>query len=141
MINYNGTLTANTTELLDITNRGFNYGDAIFETVKMSNGKLLFWEDHYFRLMASMRIMRMEIPMNFTLEFFEEEIHKFFSSSAALTSARIKIVVYRKGSGLYTPDINDIGYLITLKPLENAMYELNTDSYLVDLYKDNYIAP
>ena len=141
MINYNGTLTANTTELLDITNRGFNYGDAIFETLKMSNGKLLFWEDHYFRLMASMRIMRMEIPMNFTLEFFEEEIQKFFSSSAVLTSARIKIVIYRKGSGLYTPDINDIGYLISLKPLENAIYELNTDTYLVDLYKDNYIAP
>ncbi len=38
------------------------------------NGKILFWEDHYFRLMASMRIMRMEIPMNFTMEFLEAQI-------------------------------------------------------------------
>lgn len=57
-------------------NRGFLYGDAIFETLKVVNFQVLFLEDHYLRLMASMRICRMEIPMNFTLEFFEEEILK-----------------------------------------------------------------
>ena len=39
-----------------------------------SAGKIYFWEDHYFRLMASMRILRMEIPMNFTQEYLEKQI-------------------------------------------------------------------
>ena len=75
MINFNGTILENKA-VLSMDNRGYAYGDALFETVKSVRGSLLFWEDHYFRLMASMRIMRMEIPMNFTMEFLEEEISK-----------------------------------------------------------------
>ena len=73
MINFNGTLVTQDSNILT-QNRGFLYGDAVFETVKIVNSKVLFVEDHYFRLMASMRVVRMEIPMNFTMEYFEEQI-------------------------------------------------------------------
>lgn len=140
MVNKNGNIESNST--LETENRGFNFGDAIFETVKLSNGKLLFWEDHYFRLMASMRIMRMEIPMSFTLEYFEDEVQKLVNANAEkIDSARVKIVVYRVGEGLYSPSSNEIEFLITLKPLENAIYTLSQDAYCVDLYKDNYVSP
>jgi len=73
MINFNGNIQPTSTFLIE-NNRGFLFGDAIFETLKIVDNKVLFAEDHYFRLMASMRICRMEIPMNFTLEYFEEQI-------------------------------------------------------------------
>ena len=73
MVNFNGNLISLGNNFLSHENRGFKYGDALFETVRISNGKLLFWEDHYFRLMSSMRILRIEIPMNFTMEFLEEQ--------------------------------------------------------------------
>ena len=73
MINFNGSIVSNDANLLT-HNRSFLYGDAVFETVKIVNSKILFLEDHYFRLMSSMRIVRMEIPMNFTLEYLEEQI-------------------------------------------------------------------
>ena len=73
MININGTLLEDAKANLSLENRGFTYGDAIFETIKFNN-RPLFWEAHYFRLMASMRIMRMKIPMKFTPEFLEAEI-------------------------------------------------------------------
>ena len=66
MINFNGELLSDQQAKLSVFNRGLAFGDALFETLKSLNGKLLFWEDHYFRLMASMRILRMEIPMTFT---------------------------------------------------------------------------
>ena len=66
MINNNGHLISSDQAKVAISNRGLAYGDALFETIKTLNGKILFWEDHYFRLMASMRILRMEIPMEFT---------------------------------------------------------------------------
>ena len=74
MVNFNGHLVSSNNSKLTTENRGYKYGDALFETLKVVNGKLFFWEDHYFRLMASMRIMRMDIPMNFTMEFLESEI-------------------------------------------------------------------
>jgi len=71
MINFNGTITASETNLL-VNNRAFLYGDGVFESMKIVDQKILFLEDHYFRLMASMRIVRIEIPMIFTMEFFED---------------------------------------------------------------------
>ncbi|MCF8254204.1 MAG: aminotransferase class IV [Bacteroidia bacterium] len=141
MINFDGNIADNNT-VLSINNRGFNYGDALFETLKVSHGKILFWEDHYFRLMASMRIMRMEIPMNFTMQFLENQIQETLKSNQlGNSSARIKLMVFRHEGGLYLPDTNEIGFLITVKPVENDFYLLNDGEYEVDLFKDFYVSP
>ena len=76
MVNLNGTLQSTQEGKVSINNRGLQYGDAVFETLKVVFNKINFWEDHYFRLMASMRILRMEIPMTFSMEFLENEIKK-----------------------------------------------------------------
>ena len=142
MVNYNGDILEDTNANITITNRGFAYGDALFETLKVVHGKILFWEDHYFRLMASMRIIRMEIPMEFTLEYLEEEILKLVNSSNLQDKTlRIKLTVFRKEGGLYTPDKNDVSYIITSKEIDNDFYQVNDDDYIVDLYKDHYISP
>ncbi|WP_248723254.1 aminotransferase class IV [Seonamhaeicola sp. ML3] len=141
MINFNGNISENTA-LLSIENRGFAYGDAVFETIKVSLGKILFLEDHYFRLMASMRIMRMEIPMNFTLEYIEEQIKETLQANdLSASTARVKLIVNRKSGGLYTPTNNDVDFLITIKALDNDFYTLDEGSYEVDLFKDYYQSP
>lgn len=141
MINFNGTI-ATEEQLISINNRGLAYGDALFETIKISRGKLLFWEDHYFRLMASMRIMRMEIPMNFTMEFLEEEIHKLLEAKLLKNqSSRVKLTVFRNEGGLYTPTTNDVSYIIDTKALSDDFYKINENHYEVDLFKDYYVAP
>jgi len=61
MVNINGNIIPEEQAFLSLNNRGFVYGDAVFETLKVIRSKPLFLEDHYFRLMASMRILRMEI--------------------------------------------------------------------------------
>ncbi len=141
MINYNGNILKET-NLLSITNRGYTYGDALFETIRASHGTLLFWEDHYFRLMASMRIMRMEIPMNFTMEFLEGQIKDTLKANDLDTaSVRVKLMVHRMEGGLYLPQSNGIGFNISVKALETEFYELNTGFYEIDLFKDYYVAP
>ncbi|WP_347925443.1 aminotransferase class IV [Pontimicrobium sp. SW4] len=142
MVNINGNILQETTASLPINNRGFNYGDAVFETIKISHSKILFFEDHYFRLMASMRILRMEIPISFTLEFLENEILKLVeTNNQKQKPVRAKLVVYRESEGLYTPSTNDISYLITTKILDDDFYEFNEETFKVDLYKDHYISP
>ncbi|WP_250432447.1 aminotransferase class IV [Hanstruepera flava] len=141
MINFNGTLTDNT-RILTPDNRGFAYGDALFETLKASHGSILFWEDHYFRLMASMRIMRMDIPMTFTMEFLEAEILKTLEANSLHTqTARIKLTVYRDAEGLYLPQGHDVGYMITAQALDSDFYLLDEAPYVVDLFKDYFVAP
>lgn len=130
MINYNGSLVSEKDIQLNHNNRAFKYGDGIFETIKVQNKKIVFFEDHYFRLMASMRMLRMKIPMDFTLEFLQEQILKTITTD----NARIRLTVYRKDGGLYNPATNDIDFIIESKPLS---YETKS-TYEIDLYKDFY---
>lgn len=135
MLNYNGNLVAFDDVKITPNNRAFKYGDSIFETIKVVNGKLVFWEDHYFRLMASMRMLRMKIPMNFTLEFLEEEILKTVSINEIKKNRRARLSVTRKDGGFYTPNTNEIDYLIESQEIEY----LTKSSYKVDLFKDFYV--
>lgn len=138
MINLNGDSSVQENVLTQ--NRAFLYGDAVFETVKIVKGKILFLEDHYFRLMASMRILRMEIPMDFTMEFFEDQVLSTVSNNGFEQSARARITVYRNDGGYYLPTTNTISYLIHTSPLENQFFVLENKECEVDLYKDFYIS-
>ena len=140
MVNINGEIVEKEKAVLSISNRGFAYGDALFETIRVVNGRIIFWEDHYFRLMASMRIMRMEIPLNFSPEFLETEILNLVEeNNLTQTGARVKFTVNRKEGGLYTPQTNDIDYLITAAELPESFYLLNENFYEVELFKDHYV--
>lgn len=141
MLNNNGNIEDNES-VISINNRGYNYGDALFETLKVLNGSILFWEDHYFRLMASMRILRMEIPMTFTMEYLEAEILKTLDSNNLKGgSARVKLLLHRIAGGLYLPEDNSVNYIILAKKLTDSIYKLNVSKYEVDLFKDFYVSP
>jgi len=138
MINFNGTLLENQSVLAQ--NRAFLYGDAVFETLKIVEGKVLFMEDHYFRLMASMRIIRMQIPMAFTLEYLENELIEVAKANDCANSCRARITVYRNDGGFYLPKTRSVSFLISVQPKEVKEYVFSADSYEVELFKDFYVS-
>jgi len=144
MINFNGKLFSKTDSKLTVNNRGYKYGDALFETLKVVNGKIFFWEDHYFRLMSSMRILRMDIPMDFTMEFLESEIIKTLEGNSLLqASARVRLNIDRGEGGKYLPlDEAKVEFNICVEPFHNPFYTIDDNANcIVDLYKDYFIAP
>ena len=134
MINFNGSLIDYDNINYLAENRAFKYGDGVFETIKVHNGKPCFVEDHYFRLMSSLRILRMEIPMYFTYEYFSEQLIKTIESKDKVT--RIRFAVYRKNGGLYLPTDNNIDYIV--EAFSVGQY-ITKERYEVELYTDNYI--
>ena len=142
MVDFNGDIVAADSTFFNQGNRGLRYGDALFETMRASNGIIFFWEEHYLRLMASMRMLRMEIPMSFTLENLEDAIQKvMIANELDKSGARIRCTVFRKDGGVYLPLTNDISYIIEAEPLASPFYLLNETSYEVELYKDFYVNP
>jgi branched-chain amino acid aminotransferase len=135
MVNLNGNLIEKETCSLSLNNRGYKYGDSLFETIRVNDGKIIFLEDHYFRLMASMRMIRMEIPMNFSLDYLEEQIQSLITILDNDSISKVRITVSRKEGGLYLPTNNDIDFII-------EVFEGNSnkkESYTVDLFKDHYV--
>ncbi|MCF6222680.1 MAG: aminotransferase class IV [Flavobacteriaceae bacterium] len=132
MINFNGQIISENSRLIGVQNRAFKYGDAIFDTLKYNKNKVHFIEDHYFRLMSSLRMLRMKIPMNFTLKFYEDEIIKTITHSKYDRNLRIRVSVYRKDGGLYNPVTNDIDFIIEVNQIKDSLY----DTYEIELFKD-----
>lgn len=142
MINFNGNLVSKDSFYLNHENRGLRYGDALFESIRVVNGKIFFWEDHYLRLMASMRILRMEIPMDFTMEFLEGQIRAAVESNSLLDqAARIRLTVFRNNGGLYLPESNDVSYIVEANAMASPFYVLENKDYEVELFKDFYVNP
>jgi branched-chain amino acid aminotransferase len=139
MININGNIQ-DTSNIAIENNRGFLFGDAIFETIKVNGTKILFLEEHYLRLMASMRICRMEIPMNFTMEFMEEEILKLIDLQQNKVSNRIRFSVFRNADGFYNPTSNDVQFFITCSGLFSEKYVFLPLKYEVELFKDFHVS-
>jgi len=134
MVNYNGDLLSIENLNISLNNRGFKYGDSIFETIKIQNNKVIFWEDHYFRLMSSMRMLRMKIPLQFTLEFLEQEIIRTVKANDLEKGARVRLNVFRKDGGFYTPLSNSINYTIEVAAIKTA----TKNKYSIDVFKDFY---
>ena len=139
MVNFNGNIQENSSILIE-NNRGFLFGDSVFETIKMLDNKVLFLEDHYFRLMASMRICRMEIPMNFTMEYFESQILNLIQSLNNSNSYRIRFTVYRDSEGFYLPKSRNVQFIVTASSLDSNLYVFGKEHYEVELYKDFYVS-
>ena len=139
MVNCNGNIQENSAILID-ANRGFLFGDSVFETIKVLDSKVLFLEDHYFRLMASMRICRMEIPMNFTMEYFESQILNLIATFSDSNSYRVRFSVYRDSEGFYLPKSRNVQFIVAASSLNSDLYAIGKDSYEVELYKDFYVS-
>ena len=137
MINYNGNFKDQSLD--HFNNRGFLFGDSVFETIKVVDNKIIYWEEHYLRLMSSMRILRIEIPGLYTPDFFEEEIQKTNLKIDSFFTGRVRLTIFRREGGLYLPDYNDPIFVINSQKTDQKLFNVNLNSYKVDLFKDYQI--
>ena len=135
-INRNGSLEQSVSDMGWMHNRGFAYGDALFDVLKFEAGKVAFLEDHYFRLMSSMRMLRMKIPDHFTLEGYEKELLKTLDANGMSDSARLRVSVFRTGGGFYCPESNRSEYLVECGKLPDK----TNSPYEIELFKDYHVS-
>jgi branched-chain amino acid aminotransferase len=141
MVNFNGDMITDDRRFLDHENRGIRYGDALFEELRVARGVICFWEEHYLRLMASMRILRMEIPMNFTMEYLETEILKTVAhrtEDEPNHASLVRLTIFRNNGGDYMPLTNTISFIIEAHSLPTTFYVFDESAYEVELFKDYY---
>ena len=79
LICFNGEIVEDKDFSISHDNRYLLYGDGFFETLKYVPNKILFWEEHYFRMMGSLCMLRFNIP-TFNEEYFKNKINKTIES-------------------------------------------------------------
>ena len=138
---FNGNFFDEADALFGKINRAFQLGDFIKESVKISDGNVLLWEEHYFNLMASMRIFRMKIPMNFTQEFLEEEILKLVKENQ-ISNAKVQINIYRNADRDDLLTQSSVSYLIEIQEeYDSEGYIWRNDPSEIEIFKDYTVNP
>ncbi len=84
-----------TQDNLQLLNRSFLFGDSVWVSFFVRKGNLIMAEESYFFLMASMRKMRLNIPLSYTLEFFQELFQKEVLDKG-VQNGIIQLMAYRK---------------------------------------------
>jgi len=120
-INYNGVLYPADRPLVTADNRGFRYGDGIFETLYVREGGIRLSDYHFERLVAGMGVLDMEVPVGF-VEKLEREVMALCEVNGGLVRgpARVRLVVFRGESSFLGP-VDRVGhYIIQAWPIEGG---------------------
>lgn len=116
-------------------NRAFRYGDALFETIRCLGTQPCFMEVHFERLVKGMKVLKMEVPNNFH-QTISTTVKKLLNKNRIFKGARIRLTVFRDDGGLYTPENNNISWLMESDSLENEKFSLEAKGLAVDIYDD-----
>jgi branched-chain amino acid aminotransferase len=103
--------------VLPIQNRGYKWGDGVFETMKVYKGRILLEELHFDRLSFSLKLLG--IDARFTQKELAENILKLCSKNNCTQIARIRLEVYREENGR-------AGYSIEALPLGEETLNWNS---------------
>jgi branched-subunit amino acid aminotransferase/4-amino-4-deoxychorismate lyase len=121
-INFNGKLVQSEEPVITVSNRGFRYGDGLFESMRYMKGDVKFAELHMDRLRKGMRMLKLEGYSQLDSYFLKEKAQELVRKNKIGANAKVRLIVYRNGAGLYTPDTNKAAFVMQVTKADHATY-------------------
>ncbi|MDO9046679.1 MAG: aminodeoxychorismate lyase [Methylobacter sp.] len=105
-------------EHIEIADRGFQYGDGLFETIEVRDGHAVFLERHLERLNSGCQRLYIPFPGAELLSFEAGELCRRWVSDTHSVRAVLKIIVTRGsgGRGYRQPDVIQPTRVLSLHP-------------------------
>ncbi|MCB9192092.1 MAG: aminotransferase class IV [Flavobacteriales bacterium] len=137
---FNGELVGEDENLIHVSNRGFRYGDGFFESMRLSNGKLLFSDLHWKRLVLACDVLRIKIPSDLTPEVLRSKALQLAKANQEPNS-RIRFQGFRSGSGRYNPESSVLSWAMVSEPIDEPTYSLNKRGITIGICNGHSINP
>lgn len=87
--------------LISPDNRSFRYGDGLFETMKVVDGRILLEALHMERLFRSMELLRFDLPAAFTPAQLRSQVLAITEKNGVSPLARVRVTVFAGEQGLH----------------------------------------
>ncbi len=129
-INLNGKIVGRDKAFIRADNHSYRYGDGLFETMKVINGRILLSDLHFERLFSSLSILKLKTPKLFSAENLVKEITELGQKNNCEQMGRVRLSVSGGNGGLYDSGEN-IQYLIECWPLSNSNNQFSHLPYVV----------
>lgn len=135
-LNFNGSILPSDHPIFEAHNRGFRYGDGLFESMRFLKGKLKFSEMHIDRIQKGMKLLKLDNYSLIDTWFIREKTEELIRRNKVGADARIRLTIFRDSGGFYTPDSNKFAYLLELHKLDDSQYVLNKKGLIIDVYDE-----
>ncbi|MFN7015091.1 MAG: aminotransferase class IV, partial [Bacteroidia bacterium] len=117
--------------------RSIKYGDGVFESIRVINGKSTFINKNLKRLFKTAALIKLNVK--FSTDEIKQQIALLLEKNQIQKSGRIRISLYRNAEGFYKPASNECDLIIEATKIDAlATYELNMPGLVVDIYKNAY---
>lgn len=117
-------------------NRAFRFGDGFFESLRVMNGKALFMENHFARILDTIKMLRIKPAENFSMELLTSQVQGLLARNNIDAGGRVRITFFRKAAGFYLAKSDDLGYYIEAEAMPDNEFRLNTTGKTVDIFTD-----
>ncbi|MCH2226061.1 MAG: aminotransferase class IV [Crocinitomicaceae bacterium] len=136
-VNNNGEVISGDSYSINSGNRGYLYGDGVFETIRLVNGSPINLENHIKRMLEGASRIKMRPPSFFDVSFFEEKIIQLAEKSNIRDGGKCRLSLDRAAGGTYLPETNEVEYFIEVYSLPNNAFVLNPKGLEIDIYLEH----
>ncbi|WP_395807488.1 aminotransferase class IV [Daejeonella sp.] len=135
-INFNGSIISSDHQIFTVSNRGFRYGDGLFESMRYMNGQLKFPDLHIDRVLKGMKILKLENSFHLDSWFLREKVEELARRNKIGPDARFRLTVFRDSGGLYSPESNKMAYVLECQSMDESQYTFNNKGLIIDVYDE-----
>ena len=135
-INFNGSIVPADQAVMTITNRGFRYGDGLFESMRWMKGEIKFAELHADRIRRGMKTLKLEGYSQVDTYFIRENVAELIRRNKTGSNARVRLSIFRDSEGLYNPVTNKFGYALEVSKIAETDYASNNRGLIVDVFDE-----
>jgi aminodeoxychorismate lyase len=136
LINFNGQIVSSDQQVLSVNNRGFRYGDGLFESMRYMNGAIKFPELHIDRIQKGMKVLKLDNNLHIDSWFLREKVEELVRRNKIGNDARVKLTVFRDAEGLYSPSSNKTAFVLESQPLNESLYTFNPKGLIIDVFDE-----
>ena len=140
-INFNGKFIGSGKPVINADSRSFRYGDGIFETIRVSAGKIVLADAHFDRLFSGINLLRFEQPSFLTPEWLSRQIIELCKKNNHLQSARVRLVIFRGEGGLYDSQNHFPNHIIQSWALPLSPQQINENGWVIDIFPGGRKSP
>jgi branched-chain amino acid aminotransferase len=134
-INHNGKFINADEAIVNADNRGFRYGDGLFETMRLEDGQVALHKYHFERLFNGLSILKFQLPTSFTPQFlYDACLHLCIKNKHA--NARVRLMLFRGEGGVFDPENHHPNFIIQTWELPTAPLTLNENGLDISFYHD-----
>ena len=133
LIHFNGNIIPAEDPIISAGSRGLRYGDGLFETMRVVNGRIVLHHLHFERLFQGLAVLQFQCPPFFTTDYLTTAVLDLCRKMTIEQGARVRLNIVRGQGGLFDPENHTPNLIIEAWPL-TVPAGIQEKGLIVDIY-------